>query len=220
MPDHRCPHHASFRTPPKPSFRTKQADSFFPFASRERVGLRREESLPAWMTPAPNSREQTFPTNKDRHIVRMIPIELDIDIVSIPCYTSACTLETPRQSTQVTTFAQPSALPFHHLTPLQSALTESTSITLLESALTNPLDLKFFRIRTYRKPRGRGPKRLTTIQVAQALLFTLIGSCGRPRSQAAQQPTSDQSTRRSILRSSPLTTHYSLFTAYSPSTLC
>ena len=145
-----------------------------------------------------------------------IPIELDIDIVSIPCYTSACTLETPRQSTQVTTFAQPSALPFHHLTPLQSALTESTSITLLESALTNPLDLKFFRIRTYRKPRGRGPKRLTTIQVAQALLFTLSLEglvLGRPRSQAAQQPTSDQSTRRSILRSSPLTTHYSLFTA-------
>jgi hypothetical protein len=55
---------------------------------------------------------------------------------------------------------QLSRLPlFHHspftrhkpLSPIESALTQSAPITPLESALTNSLDLKSFRIRTYRK---------------------------------------------------------------------
>jgi hypothetical protein len=36
---------------PTPSFRTEQADFFFPFHSRERVGLRREKSLFASLSP-------------------------------------------------------------------------------------------------------------------------------------------------------------------------
>jgi hypothetical protein len=53
-----------------------------------------------------------------------------------------------------------SRLPFFHhspftgqkpLSPIESALTQSAPITPLESALPNSLDLKSFRIRTYRK---------------------------------------------------------------------
>src|SRR5260370_6346583 len=42
---HPSPNPRSARPPRPPSFRTEQADFFFPFHSCERVGLRREESL-------------------------------------------------------------------------------------------------------------------------------------------------------------------------------
>ena len=43
-----------------------------------------------------------------------------------------------------------------HLTSIESALTRDTPITRLESALTKSLDLKSFRIRTYKKGGGGG----------------------------------------------------------------
>src|SRR5271154_932832 len=52
------------------------------------------------------------------------------------------------------------------LTSLESALTKNRPITHLESALTNSLDLKSFRIRTYEKRRGEGCKRLTSLSPA------------------------------------------------------
>jgi hypothetical protein len=42
------------------------------------------------------------------------------------------------------------------LSLLESALAKNAPVTLLGSALTNPLNLKCFRIRTYEKRRGRG----------------------------------------------------------------
>jgi hypothetical protein len=56
------------------------------------------------------------------------------------------------------------------LTPVESALTRMSRVTGLESALTNSLDLKSFRIRTYKKPGGEGG---STLQVAQTLLSVL-----------------------------------------------
>jgi hypothetical protein len=47
------------------------------------------------------------------------------------------------------------------LTPSESALTKNAPVTLLESALTKCLNLKSFRIRTYKIRRGEGSKRLT-----------------------------------------------------------
>jgi hypothetical protein len=44
------------------------------------------------------------------------------------------------------------------LTPLESALPQNAPITPLQSALTNSLDLKSFRIRTYKKKGGRGAR--------------------------------------------------------------
>jgi hypothetical protein len=43
------------------------------------------------------------------------------------------------------------------ITPLQSALAKNSFVTPLESALTNSLHFKSFRIRTYEKRGGRGP---------------------------------------------------------------
>src|SRR5580700_5642225 len=47
------------------------------------------------------------------------------------------------------------------LNPLKSALAKNKRVTLLESALPNSLDLKSFRIRTYKKRWGEGVERLT-----------------------------------------------------------
>src|SRR5271156_350560 len=44
----------------------------------------------------------------------------------------------------------------YHLTPSESALPQSRRVTRLESALPKSLDLKSFRIRTYKKWRGEG----------------------------------------------------------------
>jgi hypothetical protein len=49
----------------------------------------------------------------------------------------------------------------HNLNPLESALPRNSPITRLESALTNSLDLKSFRIRTYKKRWGEGVLLLT-----------------------------------------------------------
>ena len=51
------------------------------------------------------------------------------------------------------------------LTPVESALTRMSRVTGLESALTNSLDLKSFRIRTYEKTQGEGVKLLTSALV-------------------------------------------------------
>src|SRR5258708_4145424 len=48
---------ASLVVTPRPSFRTEQADFFFPFHSRERVGLRREKSLCVFLPPTPLKRQ-------------------------------------------------------------------------------------------------------------------------------------------------------------------
>jgi hypothetical protein len=156
---------------------------------------------------ASNSREQTFPqastTHRSNDTHRIKYLHSTYSMLYFPVF--------PRNPSSINASPYLRAtlhIPFHRLTPLQSALTKSAPITLLESALTNPLDLKVFRIRTYRKPRGEGPKRLTTIQVAHALLPVLR----RPRSQGAQQPIPDQPTRQGrLLRAS--TTHYSPLTA-------
>ena len=50
----------------------------------------------------------------------------------------------------------------NELSLLESALAKIVSVTRLESALANSLNLKPFRIRTYKKRRERGGKRLTT----------------------------------------------------------
>jgi hypothetical protein len=46
--------------------------------------------------------------------------------------------------------------------PSESALTKKQHVTRLESALTNSLDLKVFRIRSYKKKRGEGGEWLTS----------------------------------------------------------
>jgi hypothetical protein len=46
--------------------------------------------------------------------------------------------------------------PFQVVNPLESALTENRRVTPLESALPESLDLKSFRIRTYKIRRGEG----------------------------------------------------------------
>ena len=50
------------------------------------------------------------------------------------------------------------------LSPSESALPQNPSVTRLESALPKSLDLKSFRIRTYKKWRGEGGKLLTRDQ--------------------------------------------------------
>src|SRR6202040_4285866 len=46
--------------------------------------------------------------------------------------------------------------PSQTVNPLESALPRNRRVTPLESALPKSLDLKSFRIRTYKKRRGRG----------------------------------------------------------------
>jgi len=58
-------------------------------------------------------------------------------------------------------FACPASSAANTASPSESALTKKQRVTRLESALTNSLDLKVFRIRSYKKRRGEGVERLT-----------------------------------------------------------
>src|SRR5271155_1399001 len=72
-------------------------------------------------------------------------------------------LHASKQNTQRTFLRFPAPT---SVSAAESALTKFASVTPLESALAKTLDLKSFRIRTYKKRGGRGSKILTTTRPA------------------------------------------------------
>src|SRR5208282_4702067 len=82
-------------------------------------------------------------------------------------------LHASKQNTQRTFLRFPGPTP---VSAVESALTKFASVTRLESALAKTLDLKSFRICTYKKRGGRGSKILTTNRTAGSARLRVIAA--------------------------------------------